>query len=115
MHVTRINDAKPYEAKFHYNMAALQLQGGAESDTRHFTCGLSYFLPGGGVTRSASATEKVYVVLRGQLTVITDQGEATLGPLDSCLLAPDEARAIENRTTDVAAILVIVSKPGQKA
>jgi mannose-6-phosphate isomerase-like protein (cupin superfamily) len=111
MHVTRINDAKAYEAKFHHAMTALQLQGGAESETRYFTCGLSHFLPGGGATRSASQTEKIYVVVRGRLTIVTDDGEATLEPLDSCLLAPGEARAVENRTNDVAAMLVIVSKP----
>jgi len=115
MHVTRVDDAKPYEAKFHHDMTALQLQGGAESETRYFTCGLSHFLPGGGVLRSASQTEKVYVVVRGRLTIITDDGEATLGPLDSCLLGPGEARAVENRTSDVASMLVIVSKPGLQA
>lgn len=111
MHVTRIADAKLYEAKFHYQMAAIQLQGGAESETRHLTVGLSHFLPGGGVTRSASPTEKVYVVVTGSLTIITDDGEVTLEPLDSCLIAPGEARAIENRTNEVATILVAVSKP----
>ena len=111
MNVIRIADAKPYEAKLHHAMIALQLQGGAASDTRYFTCGLSHFLPGGGAFRSVSATEKCYLVIRGEVIIITDASQVTLGPLDSCHLAPGKARAIENRTNEVATMAVIVSKP----
>ncbi len=110
MHVTRIGAAKPYEAKLHHAMTALQLQGGAENDTKHFTLGLSHFLPGGGAEHSASATEKIYLVVSGHITVITDKGETTLGPLDSCHLAPGEGRSIVNRTNEVATMAVIISK-----
>jgi mannose-6-phosphate isomerase-like protein (cupin superfamily) len=110
MHVTRIAAARPYEAKLHHAMTALQLQGGAESDTQHFTLGLSHFLPGGGASFSASATEKIYLVICGHVTVITDKEEVTLGPLDSCHLAPGEGRSIENRTNEVATMAVVISK-----
>ena len=110
MHVTRLNDAKPYEARLHHAMTALQLQGGAESETRHFTMGLSHFLPGGGASFSASATEKIYLVIAGEVTVITQSGEVTLGPLDSCHLAPGEGRSIENRSNAIATMAVVVSK-----
>lgn len=110
MHVTRFRDAKPYEAKLHHGMTALQLQGGEESQTEKFTLGLSHFLPGGGASYSASATEKIYLVISGEVTVITDKGEVTLGPLDSCHLAPNEGRSIENRGNSVATMAVIVSK-----
>jgi quercetin dioxygenase-like cupin family protein len=110
MHVTRIDAAKPYEAKLHHAMIALQLQGGAESETKNFTLGLSHFLPGGGAEHSASATEKIYLVIAGQVTVITDKGETVLGPLDSCHLAPGEGRSIENRGNEVATMAVIISK-----
>ncbi len=110
MHVTRIGDAKPYEAKLHHAMTALQLQGGAESETTRFTLGLSHFLPGGGAEHAASATEKIYLVISGHVTVITEKGEVTLGPLDSCHLAPNEGRSIENRANAPATMAVIVSK-----
>ncbi len=110
MHVTRIGDARPYEAKLHHAMTALQLQGGAESETKHFTLGLSHFLPGGGAQHSASATEKIYLVISGHVTIIADTGETTLGPLDSCHLAPGEGRSIENRTNEPATMAVIISK-----
>ena len=110
MHVTRIGQAKQYEAKLHHAMAALQLQGGAESETKHFTLGLSHFLPGGGAEHSASATEKIYLVISGEVTIITAEGETVLGPLDSCHLAPGEGRSIVNRSNEAATMAVVVSK-----
>jgi mannose-6-phosphate isomerase-like protein (cupin superfamily) len=55
--------------------------------------------------------EKVYVVLEGEVTVITESGTATLGRLDSCRLAPNEARAIENRGNLPASMLVVMPYP----
>ena len=108
MQVTRFVDVRRYETKGHYEMAGLMLQGGQASKTSGLLVSLSYFLPGGGVERSASATEKVYVVLQGVVTVITDEGETTLAAMDSCYLAPGEARAIENRGNVVAHMMVVV-------
>jgi quercetin dioxygenase-like cupin family protein len=114
MQITRYAGAKPYQTTRHYNMVGLQLQGNAASTTEAFTCGLSLFLPGGGAEMSSSAAEKIYVVLEGEIVVRTDEGEFTLGPLDSCHLAPNETRAIENRTNTVASVLVVLSKPKDK-
>jgi mannose-6-phosphate isomerase-like protein (cupin superfamily) len=61
---------------------------------------------------AASPSEKIYVVISGEVTVITQSGSVTLGPLDSCHLGPGEARAIENRSNAVASMLVVLSKPG---
>ncbi len=70
--------------------------------------GLSVFLPAGGCEMSTTPLEKVYVVIEGEVTIVTDSGEATLGPLDSVYLAPNEARAIENRTNRAASMLVVM-------
>lgn len=110
MHVTRFADAKPYEAKLHFNMVGLQLHGGAANETGVLTCGLSHFLPGGGAERSSSPLEKFYFVISGEITLITDDGETTLAANDSCWLAPGEARSIENRGNDVATIVVVLAK-----
>lgn len=111
MQVTRIGDAKPYDAAKHNDMIALRLQGFDASNTENFWCGLSYFLPGGGAEHSASPLERVYIVIDGEVTVITDDGETVLGPLDSCRIAPGEARAVENRTNRVATMLVVMPNP----
>jgi quercetin dioxygenase-like cupin family protein len=114
MHVTRSGDAKPYEAARHFNMVGLRLQGFDASPTESFWVGLSHFLPGGGAEESSSPLERVYVVLSGAVTVATDSGETTLGPMDSCRLAPGEKRAILNKTNEAASMLVIMPYPEAK-
>jgi quercetin dioxygenase-like cupin family protein len=111
MQVVRLNDARPYEAPKHFDMRSLRLQGFDASGAEKFWVGLSHFLPGGGAERDATPLEKVYVVLEGEVTVITDADETVLRRLDSCHLAPDEARSIENRTNQPASMLVVMPYP----
>ena len=72
MHVTRFDDAKPYDARGHFNMVGLRLQGFDASPAENFWVGLSHFLPGGGAESSATPIEKVYVVVSGEVTIVTD-------------------------------------------
>ena len=111
MKVVRIGDAGPYTAPKHFDMRSLRLQGFEASATKGFWVGLSHFLPGGGAERDATPIEKVYVVTEGEVTIVTDEGEATLGPYDSIYLAPNEARAIENRTNRPASMITVVPYP----
>lgn len=113
MQITRLAQARGYEAPGHHGMLGLRLQGFDASDTENFWVGLSHFLPGGGAERDATPVEKVYIVLAGEVTVITDDGETTLGPMDSCRLASGEPRAIENRTNMPASMLVTMPYPAQ--
>ena len=112
MEVTRLADARPYEAPKHHDMIGLRLQGHDATGAESFWVGLSHFLPGGGAEHDTTPIEKVYVIVSGEVTVVTDDGEATLGPLDSCRLAPDEARSIVNRTNVPASMLVAMPYPG---
>jgi len=111
MHVTRIETARPYEAPKHFDMRSLRLQGFDASPTDGFWVGLSHFLPGGGAESDATPLEKVYVVLDGEVTVVTDDGEHELGPLDSCHIAAGERRSIENRTNRPATMIVVMPYP----
>lgn len=111
MEVSRLDDAKPYEAPKHFDMRGLRLQGFDASAAESFWVGLSHFLPGGGAEMDATPIEKVYVVVDGEVTVTTDDGATTLGPLDSCRLAPGEARSIVNRTNRPASMLVVMPYP----
>jgi quercetin dioxygenase-like cupin family protein len=108
MEVIRIADAAPYQAPGHFDVRTLRLQGADASPAENFTVGLSVFLPAGGCEMSTTPLEKVYVVVEGEVTVVTDSGEANLGPLDSIYLGPNEARAIENRTNAAATMLVVM-------
>jgi mannose-6-phosphate isomerase-like protein (cupin superfamily) len=112
MDVTRIADARPYDAKGHFGVTALRLQGLEATRVGAFWIGLSHFQPGGGAEMSASDVERVYVVQSGEITVVTDAGEVVLKPMDSCEIAPGERRAVFNRGTSPASMLVIVAKKG---
>jgi quercetin dioxygenase-like cupin family protein len=107
MKVTRWQAAKQYAAKKHFGMVGFRLQGQEATQTQNFWVGLSQFLPGGGAEKGSSPTEKVYVVLEGEVTIVTNEGETVLGKLDSCLIAPNEERSVENRTNDIARMLVV--------
>jgi quercetin dioxygenase-like cupin family protein len=108
MQVTQIEDAGTYQAPGHFDVRTLRLQGADASPVENFTVGLSVFLPAGGCEMSTTPLEKVYVVVEGEVTIVTESGEATLGPLDSIYLAPNEGRAIENRTNQAATMLVVM-------
>ena len=111
MEVTRIAEASTYEAARHHDVIAQRLHGFDASSASKFWVGLSHYEPGGHAERDASGTEKVYIVLEGEITVVTDDQEAVLGPMDSCFLAPGEARAVENRTQARASMLVVMEYP----
>jgi len=115
MKVTRLGDAKPYDAPKHFGCSTLRLHGFDASPSEVFTVGLSHFLPAGGAELDATPIEKVYVVTDGEVTVSTEAGEVTLGRLDSVYLEPGEARAIENRTNKPASMIAIMPYPKASA
>ena len=111
MLVKRFAEAKAYQAPNHRDCAALRLFGADAGGPDTFIVGLSHFLPGGGAGPDASPTEKVYVVLAGEVTVIAGGVETVLRANDSCFVAPGERREIVNRGNAVATIIVAMSKP----
>ena len=111
MLVRKFSDAKAYEAPNHRDYRSLRLFGADAGGPSQFIVGLSHFLPGGGAGPDASPTEKVYVVLSGNLTVIVDGKESVIGPNDSCFIGPNEKREIVNRGNEVVTILVAMSMP----
>lgn len=107
MKVRRIEDAVPYDAPGHFRMQARRLQGGQASPATSCSVALSVFEIGGGAEQSATAFEKIYVVLSGEITVTTETDEVTLKKYDSCLIEPGETRAISNHGQEPAELLVI--------
>lgn len=113
MEITRFNAARRYDAPKHFDMRSLRLQGFDASGAGFAWVGLSHFLPDGGADMDAGPTEKIYVVLDGEITIdLADGGSQTLGPLDSCLIAAGESRAVRNRGNKVASMLVIMPYAG---
>jgi quercetin dioxygenase-like cupin family protein len=114
MHVKRFADAKPYDAPNHRNYTSLRLFGAEAGGTKGLVFGYSHFLPGGGAGPDASPPEKVYFVVRGELTVIVDGKEIVLKANDSCVIEPNETREIINRGNEVCSIVVAVANPPAK-
>ena len=111
MLVKRFAEAKGYEAPNHRQYSSLRLFGADAGGPKQFLVGLSHFLPGGGAGPDASPTEKVYIVLAGELTVIVGGQETVLEAYDSCFIGPNEEREIINRGNDVCTIVVAMSTP----
>ena len=111
MQVKHLSEAKPYEAPNHRGYSSLRLFGLDAGGPKLFVVGLSHFLPGGGAGPDASPTEKVYVVLSGELTVIAGGKETVLKANDSCFIGPNEEREIINRGNDVVTMMVAMSAP----
>ena len=111
MLVKRFAEAKAYEAPNHRQYSSLRLFGADAGGPKQFIIGLSHFLPGGGAGPDASPTEKVYVVLSGELTVIVGGKETVLKANDSCFIGPNESREIINRGNDVVTMIVAMSTP----
>ena len=111
MHLKRFEDAETYEAPNHFGVTGLRLQGFEEGGPKNQWVGLSQFLPNGGAGPDSTPFEKVYVVLDGEMTVIIDGEETVLRKFDSCTIAPNEVRKIENRSNLVCTMLVVIPYP----
>lgn len=104
-------DVKPYVAPGHFDMVALKLHGVDESGATKFWMGMSHFLPGGGAEYAYedSPTEKVYMVLEGEITVKSKTETIILKKYDSIFIPPFEGREIINETNMPATMLVVVN------
>ncbi|WP_406853622.1 cupin domain-containing protein [Alsobacter sp. KACC 23698] len=111
MHLTRIDEAPAYHPPEHFDMRCLMLQGRDAGPSDTLWLGMSQILPGGHTSLSASPSEKFYVVIEGQLTVETPEGETILRPMDSCRIAPGEARALKNKTNRPVIALLAMPLP----
>ncbi len=104
-----LQDVKPYGAPRHYNMCALKLHGREETGAQKFWMGLSHFLPQGGAEYDASPTEKIYFVLEGEVTVVTEKEKILLKKWDSIHIGANEGRSIINESNQPASMLVVVN------
>jgi quercetin dioxygenase-like cupin family protein len=111
MLVKRFADAQKYEAPNHRGVVGLRLQGFEAGGPQNQWVGYSQFLPGGGAGPDATPFEKVYVVIAGEMTVIINDVETILGPLDSCTIPPGEVREIVNRNNHICKMLVVIPYP----
>ncbi|MNN43281.1 Cupin domain protein [compost metagenome] len=111
MKQVKFNEVKPYKAPLHFDCLTLKLHGTEETGAKEFWMGVTHFLPGGGAEYAYedSPTEKIYVVLDGQVTIKTKTEEYVLNKYDSIFIAPNEGRSIINETNMPATMLVVVN------
>src|SRR5690606_15270191 len=110
MNIVPYERAPTYEAPGHAGMRMRRLQGQEAGPADVVWLGLSEIEPGGGTTSAASAAEKFYVCIEGEVRVDARVGNvvqsAVLRPLDSCRIAPGEARQITNISSTLAKVFV---------
>lgn len=112
MHVVAFPKAPFYSAPGHAQMTMQRLQGMEAGPSDSVWIGCSLIEPGGGTTSSASDMEKFYICLEGEVQVTAihgDQSQVTvLGPMDSCRIAPQEARQLLNAGASPARVLLVM-------
>jgi quercetin dioxygenase-like cupin family protein len=111
MIVRKLSEAKPYDAPNHRGYESLRIYGAEMGGSQTLVFGISHFQPGGGAGPDGSPPEKIYHVLKGELTVIAGGKEQVAKPGDTVFIAPNENREIINRGKDVCTILVAVAAP----
>jgi mannose-6-phosphate isomerase-like protein (cupin superfamily) len=115
MNVTRIDSAPEYEAPNHFDMRCLRLQGHEAGASQSIWLGLSVIDPGGHTSLNASPLEKHYVVLEGELTLVSERNgvtsEAVLRPQDSACIEPGEKRQLINRSAGVVRVVLAMPYP----
>jgi len=108
--VTKSGEGKSYVAALHHGCEAVRVQGAEVSPVTSFWMGISNFAPGGGADWDATAAEKVYLVLEGEITVETEDESVTLRARDSVFLASNERRRLVNES-DTTAVMAVVIAP----
>lgn len=112
MHVVRKDQAPVYQSPGHSDMSMRRLQGREAGPSDTVWIGLSVIEPGGGTTLSASSVEKFYVVVDGELEITAEHAgvrqTVVLHRLDSCRIAPAEARQLFNRSDRPASVLLVM-------
>ena len=115
MNITRFDQAPPYKAANHFDMHMLRLQGHEAGPSTTLWMGVSQLLPGGHTTLDGSPEEKHYVVLEGELTLVSElngvQTEEVLQRHDSACFAPGEKRQLVNRSNRTAMVLLAMPYP----
>lgn len=107
MRVNRLAEAMSFDPPGHTGVGPLRLQGGEGAPTEDVTVVLSHYLPGGQAAMSEQPVETVYVLVSGELVMVSEGQVATLRPYDSVHFTPGTVRQVVNRSALPASMLVI--------
>jgi uncharacterized cupin superfamily protein len=107
MHVTRLASGTRFDPPGHHGVGPIRLQGGDTSATQNLSVVLSHYLPGAEAGLAPQPTETVYVVVAGELVMISEGTEETLREYDSAHFTAGTIRSVINRSPLPASMLVI--------
>lgn len=111
MHLTRFDEARPYEAPGHHGLRMLRLQGREAGPAEVMWLGMSFLDPGARIDPSASPEERFYVVLEGEVEISNGNETHVLRRWDSCRIGPGETRIVNNRGMAPAVTLLAMALP----
>jgi mannose-6-phosphate isomerase-like protein (cupin superfamily) len=109
MRINRLADATLFEPPGHHGVGPVQLRGGESAPTEGIVVALSHYLPGGQAEMAPQPVETVYVIVAGELVMVSEGSEETLRLYDSAHFTAGTVRQVENRTRLPASMLVIRS------
>ena len=102
-----LSDARVYMPANHVDMKAMQIHSKEVSGCESFTVGISHYLPGGASLKSTPATERVYLVLAGELTVTSGNETLVIGPMESIYIPPNiERETVNNGRMPVTMVVI---------
>lgn len=107
MRINRLADGERFDPAGHSGVGPVRLQGGENSPTETVTVVLSHYLPGGEAGMAPQATETIYVVVAGELVMVSEGEEAVLRPYDSVHFTAGTERQVVNRSQLPASMLVV--------
>jgi mannose-6-phosphate isomerase-like protein (cupin superfamily) len=107
MQITRLADATPFTPVGHHGVDPVRLRGGHDGPAEGVSVVLSHYLPGGRAEMAPQPAETVYVVVAGELVMISEGVEETLQRYDSVHFTVGTVRQVINRTKLPASMLVI--------
>jgi mannose-6-phosphate isomerase-like protein (cupin superfamily) len=115
MRLIKADEGTVYQAPNHFNFWGTRKYGPQEGSAG-LNISISEFLPNGGATMSASPDkERVYCVLRGEMTVQDKAGtDYFLEEGDMIFIAPGEERSI-TVTGGVACRTIVIMSPAKPA
>lgn len=107
MRITPLAEAERFDPPGHTGVGPVRLQGGDSAPTEDVTVVLSHYLPGGEAEMALQPVETVYVLVSGELVMVSEDEEATLRPYDSVHFTAGTRRQVVNRSKLPASMLVI--------
>ena len=105
-----------YSAPGHYDCEPTRLHDNGGSGANgveggKMIMGITYFQPGGRTDYGANPLESIYYILKGEMTLKTEDGETVLKAGDSYHCVGGVAKSVTNTGSDVTEMLVCLLPP----